>query len=139
MPPQTEITPELLQFWYGKQAPKFNVSSYPADVQDLILVVCECWQLPPPNNKKTKGYWISTARQLLEACGEFGGQIIKDYHAEYLSETARLHRVPFYVSGPGSLIKVVYALAGQKRAKGVVIEVDRKKYTGGAFADFVER
>ncbi len=95
-----------------------DLQGYPVDVTEVLRIVCEEWNLRPPRTKKSKAYWIQSARELLDACGEFGEQLVSEYRAEfkqYMRQNGGL--APFRVEGPGSLVKSVRALAGEKRGE----------------------
>jgi len=103
-----------------------DVSGYPPDVQLVISEVCKHWNLKPPSTKGSKGYWIGQARELLDACGEFGEELIAEYRLDYEAAMEKNRQrtgygtAPFTVEGPGSLVKAVRAKAGEKRAEGQV-------------------
>ena len=101
-----------------------DVSGYPEQVQRVIAEVCKYWYLRPPASKKGKAYWIAQARELLDACGEFGEGLIAEYRLDFESKMEANRKrsgyglAPFTVEGPGSLVKSVRAKAGEKRASG---------------------
>jgi hypothetical protein len=80
------------------------------------------WYLIPPATKKSKAYWIASARELLDACGEFGPDLVREYRLEFEQKMREIKArtgqgcAPHPVEGPGSLIKMVRDLAGRKRA-----------------------
>lgn len=95
---------------------RYRVDGYPPDVQEVLDVVCELWNLRAPMHKKDKGYWIESARRLLDACGEFGLDCIRAYHKDFHQYMLDNHGLaPHTVEGPGSLIKSVRAKAAMMR------------------------
>ena len=122
------------------EAGTVDLQGYPVDVVEILRIVCEEWNLRPPRTKKSKAYWIQSGRELLDACGEFGEQLVCEYRAEfkqYMRQNGGL--APFRVEGPGSLVKSVRALAGEKRTE-VAPESDegRRRYVKGELADWIE-
>ena len=105
----------MLAFAGGPQA-GVDVSSFPEDVQPVILEVCRLWGLRPPRRVVGKGgeyaLWIKDARELQDACGEFGLDLLKQVHEDWagLSELER-----WTVGRPGSLTKTARAKAGTLR------------------------
>ena len=119
----------------AENASSVDLQGYPVDVKKVISIVCEEWNLKPPRTKKSKAYWIQSGRELLDACGEFGEELVSDYRKEFKQYMGTHNGLaPFRVEGPGSLVKSVRALAGERRS-----EVDdRSKYVTGEFADWIE-
>ena len=117
-----------------------DVSGYPVDVQEILQVVCELWHLRPPRTKKSKAYWIQSARELLDACGEFGEGLVyecRNMFEDYMRTNNGL--APFRVEGPGSLIKYARSLAGESRdAIKADSEEYRRRYVKGELADWIE-
>ena len=99
-----------------------DVTGYPEDIAEVVEIVCELWYLIPPATKKSKAYWIQSAHELLDACGEFGVDLIRDYRLEFEGKMREIKQrtgqgcAPHTVEGPGSLVKMVRDLAGRKRA-----------------------
>ena len=95
---------------------KLDLQGYPVDVVEIIRIVCDEWNLKPPRTKKSKAYWIQSARELVDACGEFGEELVREYR-QWFRQYMKIHSglAPFRVEGPGSLVKSVRALAGEKR------------------------
>ena len=107
---------------FADRAPSYS-EGYPADVADTIQAVCELWNLRPPKRKGPKSYWIDAARDLGEACGEFGVECLREYRKDF-EKYMYAHQgvAPHTVEGPGSLIKSVRAKAAQMRTPVVVVE-----------------
>jgi hypothetical protein len=108
-----------------RQAGKAN--GYPADVQIIIEKVCELWNLEPPTTKKSKAYWIQSARELKDACGEFGWACIEQVRLE-----EQRGMEPYFVEGPNSLVKRARRMAGTLRAKSkpyLPVEMDEEPPT----------
>lgn len=95
----------------------YDLSRYPADTVDFIRVVCDLWHLTPPGFAKggnsSAGYWIQGARELREACAEFGTGAVEDYYREVYATGAE---PPFVVSSPKSLVNVVRGHVGLMRS-----------------------
>ncbi len=100
---------------------KYDLSGWPADVVDTVTAVCELWYLRPPETKSAKAYWIKAARELIDACGEFGIRAIEEYRKDFEREMRRNKEktgygvAPHTVEGPGSLVKMVRAKTGELR------------------------
>src|SRR3990172_1727444 len=66
-----------------------GIERYPEDIKDIIRAVCKLWNLRPPNhprqpnNRSPSSQWIQDARYLEEACGEFGVEALRSYHAQF--------------------------------------------------------
>lgn len=112
-----------------------DLEGYPVDVVEVLAVVCREWNLKPPRTKKSKAYWIQSARELLDACGEFGEELITEYRREFKEYMSNHNGLaPFRVEGPNSLVKSVRALAGERRSEG---GNDRQRYISGEYAEFI--
>ena len=121
---------------FDENADKVDLQGYPVDVKVILQIVCEEWNLRPPRTKKSKAYWIQSARELLDACGEFGEQLVVEYRGEFKQHMRENNGLaPFSVEGPGSLVKSVRALAGEKRSE---VTDDRQRYVEGDYADWIE-
>ena len=86
------------------------VSGYPADVEGVITLVAELWNLRVPQHKKQKAYWIDGARQLLDACGEKWDSVlraVREDFEQYMSTHGGL--APYTIASPLSLVKVARA------------------------------
>lgn len=103
-----------------------QTEGYPADVREIIEVVCDLWGLRPPTIASTHrtrggkrgntcGYWINGARDLLDACGEFGIEAVKSFHKEYQRQYKERGAQPFPVNSPGSLVNSVRGHTGTMR------------------------
>lgn len=106
----------LEQSWQSPNT--YLVQGYPADCEEILNAVCRLWNLRAPNSKKSKAYWIQSARELLDACGEHGVKCLEQVSADfekYIRENRGL--APFTVEGPGSLIKMARAKAAQMRSR----------------------
>ena len=119
-----------------------DVGGYPEDTVDTILKVCKLWNLKPPAMKKSKAYWIQSARELREACGEFGVFAIEQVRLDFekvmeKNMVAGIGGVaPYIVEGPNSLVKVTRAKAGELRSQG---EKKPRRYDEGAYAEFIQK
>lgn len=93
--------------------PALDVSYFPEDCQPVISAVCKTWHLLPPA-RSPKGefpLWITDARQLNDALGEFGLDALPAIEEEWI----RLKR--FSVGRPGALVKTARAVAGTLRSQ----------------------
>jgi hypothetical protein len=84
---------------------------YPEDIRETLQIFCECWNIVPPgkNNKSQYSYWIKCTRELMDAMGEFGVEIIGQYYEEFTKN-------PYFVTTPASIAGMVRAFAGTKRS-----------------------
>ena len=95
-----------------------DLSDYPEDVRPTIQAVAEHFKLRPPTTKKGKGYWIMQARELIDACGEWGTRAIQEYRQDFETYMDGHQGVaPHTVEGPGSLVKVIRAKSGTMRGE----------------------
>lgn len=98
-----------------------DVNAYPADVREVITVVSELWMLRPPRMSHTRGTrsggWIRGARDLKDACAEFGVDALREARGRFV-DYMRSHGgvAPFTVSGPFSLVNYVASVAGEMRS-----------------------
>ncbi len=121
---------------FDENADKVDLQGYPVDVLEILQIVCKEWNLRPPRTKKSKAYWIQSARELLDACGEFGEELVVEYRHEfkqYMLDNNGL--APYSVEGPNSIVKSVRALAGEKRSE---VTDDRQRYVTGEYEDWIE-
>jgi hypothetical protein len=113
-----------------------DLDGYPEDVKDVLKIVCGIWYLSPPTVKSERGYWIDGARQLTEACGEFGLYVITEfYQDEYLEM-----KDPFTVNSPRSLINSVRGYVAKRRSdKAVAAKRGSVEYVleDGTTIDFI--
>ena len=92
-----------------------DLSKFPNDVQEVIGKVCQLWKLRPPTGKD-RAQWIQSARELLDACGEFGPELLDTMRVSYVDEMRKNGGLPrFPVSGPGSLTKTARSMAALQR------------------------
>ena len=111
-----------------------DVAGYPADVSDAIELVCELWYLRPPQTRKSKAYWIQSTRELIDACGEYGLDVISEYRQDFEAAMREIKRktgqgcAPHTVEGPGSLVKMCRDKARQMREADTGGARDRQRY-----------
>lgn len=123
---------------------KYDLSKWPEDVTDMIRKVCDLWNLKPPETKKSKGYWIQGARELIDAAGEFGVFCLEQVRIDFVKHmekniSAGIGGIaPYTVEGPGSLVKMTRAKAGELRSRGDDDTRSRHRYIEGEYADFIE-
>jgi len=135
----TEYTGRLAQAIARGQASRSpldqDLSRWPADVVDVVQLVCKLWHLRAPATKTSKALWIRDARELLDAAGEYELDALREYRRDF-EEHMRAHSgvAQHTVSGPGSLVKMVRAKAAMMR------DVPQERgYLDGEFASFIER
>jgi len=89
---------------------QYGVNHFPPEVQATIEIVCDRWKIFPPYNRKASDYkfWIASAKDLKNACGEFGLALLDEVYEAWKEKG-------FFVSSPSSLVKVTTAVAGRKR------------------------
>jgi len=94
------------------------LDKYPEDLRPVIGKVCQLWRLRPPVGKD-RAYWIESARELQDACAEFGPVTLEKLRAEFVDYMNSHGGIPPYtVSGPGSLVKSARSIAGRLRESG---------------------
>jgi hypothetical protein len=109
----------LLKFERDHPKGGLDLSSFPEDTRLVIGKVCELWKLKPPSKNGKKGgeysLWIQDARQLSDACGEYGVSVLEAvFRAWRASFKAGIP--PFTVGRPGALIKMARAKGGEFRS-----------------------
>jgi hypothetical protein len=118
-----KVTPESITTALHKgMANASPCYEYPEDVRPYAEKVCELWHIKPPrkprksNERGEFSFWIISLRDLVDACGEYGADLIGDMRSDYEAE---MHNngglAPFFVTGPSSLIKSARAKAAMKR------------------------
>jgi len=110
--PPPPLVPEIIKkevIEKPKEEEPPAIYSYPADVYNTVLRVSELWKLAPPKAKTSRyKYWIKSARELKEACGEFGLALLEEIYENWIERQ-------YMVSGPASLVNTAAGLAGRKR------------------------
>jgi hypothetical protein len=114
--------------WKGiaENAGKADVSRYPEEIQKTLQVFCQLWHLDPPRMRKGKNSeaadWINGAREINDACGEFGLDLLSLYAEEFEKYRAENHGLaPYRVTRPASIVKSLRGLAGEIRAEGLAV------------------
>jgi hypothetical protein len=88
-----------------------GVGEFPPEVLATVGKVCELWKLTPPRRKDNRfKYWISGAKELKEACGEFGLALLDDVYESWKGSG-------YMVARPASLVNATVATAGRKRGQ----------------------
>lgn len=97
-----------------------DLASWPEDVKPIILKLYELWKIKPPtrvkDNKKKGtpcGLWITSARDLIDACGEFGVDILASYYDKWTA--SKRVGAAHDVNSPRSLVNVVRGHAAKLR------------------------
>lgn len=109
-----------------------DTSKYPEDVRPIIDECHKLWGISPPtfrgrSNKNSRAaYWITSSRDLKEACAEFGLTALREYRKEF-EDYMRTHRglAPHTVSSPASLVNPVCGMAGKLRLKSSEVSQDK--------------
>ncbi len=125
-----------VQRWEERNNKEIDLSGYPEDCREILNAVCLLWAIKSPRYKKDKGYWIESARRLMDAVGEEGAKVLIEINTEWKAGFKN-GLAPYIVEGPGSLVKLARAKAAEMRQKPSDAE-DRSKYTGGKYADWIE-
>ena len=135
----TEYTGRLAQAIARGQANRSpldeDLSKWPVDVVEVVQLVCTLWHLRPPATKTSKALWIRDARELLDACGEYELDALREYRRDFEAHMRAHSGVAQHtVSGPGSLVKMVRAKAATMR------EIPQERgYLGGEFSKYIDR
>jgi hypothetical protein len=118
--------------WKGitENAGKVDVSSYPEEIQKTLKTFCQLWHLNPPRMKKGKNGeaadWINGAREINDACGEFGLDLLYLYAEEFEKYRADNQGLaPYRVARPGSIVKSLRGLAGEVRTQGLSVGTEK--------------
>ena len=116
---------------------RYDLTTWPEDVREIVIIVCELWKLHPPCDKSRKAKWILDARALQDACGEFGVSVLQEYREAFVAFMVAHNGIAFHtVAGPGSLVNMVCDQARQMREKE---EQDdpHQRYLSGEFSAFI--
>lgn len=101
-----------------------DVAEWPEDVQATVRAVCEVFNLRPPSRGRRKAgpysFWITTARELEDACLPHS---VKDVLVEVQRDLSEaMHQGKgITVVGPGSLTNLARAKAGQIQSRQVFV------------------
>lgn len=97
------------------------VAGYPEEVRDVIRRICELWNLSLPAQKgrtKLDSYWLKSARDFKEACGEYNPlMIINLIHYDFEQKLNETGLFPFTVSTPKSLVNCARSKVAELRTK----------------------
>ena len=101
-----------------------DLSSWPEEVVPYVWEVCKLWNLRPPHKAKDtdkhnspSAYWIAGALALMDACGEFGLDCLRQVRQDYEESMSKSGgTAPFLVSSPNSLVNMCRAKAGVMRS-----------------------
>ena len=124
-------TAEALAGWHERAAAGGpDMSGWPEDVREIVAEVCELWYLHPPTTKRSKAYWILSARELIGACDELGVQVVREYRKDFEHHMDQHNGLaPHVVEGPNSLVKMVRDKAGKMRQESSAAERSRSRYS----------
>lgn len=107
---------------FQRNGKKHDLSKFPEDARSVIEKFISLWPVDPP--RKSKGsnsefaYWIKGAREINNACGEFGIDLMYLYADTYNQRrNENGGRAPHTVSGPSSLVKVLRGFAAELRTE----------------------
>jgi len=132
-----DFSPEERQqrAWFGRLVSDYG---YPEDVCSVLQLVVDMWNLRIPQHKKDKGYWIESARRLMDAGGAKHEDVLRAVHADFETHIRKNSGLaPYIVEGPGSLVKMTRAKEAQMSQQGTP-EAARRKYVEGEFSEFIE-
>ncbi len=102
---------------FEKNKGQVDYSTFPEDVREIIREFCRLWRLHPPAPGRKGGEfacWLTEARELADACGEFGLKALEKAASDYFELDLDKR---FTVARPGSVVRWVRATAGKLRAK----------------------
>ena len=97
------------------QKPEDPAARFPEDCRAVVREFIRLWKVEPLSGQI--GHWVEGARDVREACKEFGLRAIQQAYQDYNTH-------PFMVSSPGSILKLVQAAAGKLRQGGVTPKAD---------------
>lgn len=102
-----------------RKGDRLDLASWPEDCRPWVQKFWELWQVQPPEPSRGKkgqfALWIDDSRNLANACGEFGFEVLVAIHKDHEAERTRTGQAPFMVARPGALIKAAMAKAGELR------------------------
>ncbi|MCJ7443817.1 MAG: hypothetical protein MUO26_04690 [Methanotrichaceae archaeon] len=100
----------------GMIGDKNDYAKFPPDTVLWVSRFCELWNYKPPQISKDRAYWITSCRSLKDACGEFGLELLDEFHMIW-EEAKNSHggTVPFSFSDPNGLVKTIRGFAASKR------------------------
>jgi hypothetical protein len=96
-----------------------DLSSFPEEIRPVLAKLCDLWKIKPPSPKGKKSgefaLWITEGRSLLDACGEFGPEILDAVYRDWRANFK--NGVPFFTVGrPGTLVRTTRGKAGALRS-----------------------
>lgn len=115
-----------VQNFHTRNAGKADVAKYPEEVQETIRTFCWLWHMDVPRYRKGKSGesadWINGAREINDACGEFGLDLLKLYAEEFEKYKAEHEGLaPYRVTRPASIVKSLRGLAAEVRSNGLAV------------------
>lgn len=106
-----------------------DISAFPEDTREIIREFCHLWKIRPPARDNRKGgsfaLWINEARELREACGELGLDVLRNAYNRWTNLPLERR---FTVGRPGSLVVFTRAEAGRMRQNRPVSPVDQDRF-----------
>lgn len=95
-----------------------DIQKFPIHVRGWIKAICELWKITPPKSKSEIKDWSIGCESLKDACGEFGTDLLLPIFQDWDHDRERNQKrgAPhWWVTRPGSLVKVARAKAGELR------------------------
>jgi hypothetical protein len=93
---------------------------FPEDIRPYAEKFCTLYKIKPPirphkqRERSEFSFWINSLRELMDACGEYGSDLLIEMRKEY-EEEMQGGLAPFRVTSPASLVKSARGKAGMKR------------------------
>jgi hypothetical protein len=99
-----------------------GLENYPEDVRDVLDIFCQLWNFKPPRGRdpaknQSMADWIKSGRDLLDACGEFGVDVLRGVREDFEDYMCKNHGIaPFRVNSPRSLVNAARGKAAEMRS-----------------------
>jgi hypothetical protein len=103
----------------GLTSPYIAYANMPEEILPVVERMDKVWKFKIPSKSAKKSdlsYFITSCRDLLEACGEYGVGLLDEMRSVW-EEGMRTHggTVPFNVNEPQSLVKTMQGFSASKR------------------------
>lgn len=103
----------------GKFSELPDFADYPEGLRPVLQSFSTLFGIEPGSAKGVKALWIEGARELQEACGEFGSAALLAYRAQHLEKTIKAGGIPpFDIKSPRSLVTSAASIARGFRDAG---------------------